>query len=183
MSDENDSKTIPFYDTTVSLSKGGHVSLPNDMGPTSFTDGLIEEGDTDSDSPLRYTKQRILGKGGNGVVISATDRKMQRPVALKISHATQVGRAEQLRFLREARVTGQLNHPNVMPVYDIGADPDGHLFFTMKEVSGKSLSERLSDQSAGSLVERLLVFRQVCNAIAFANGDLERDTVEREGHF
>ncbi|MGB0639211.1 MAG: serine/threonine protein kinase, partial [Myxococcota bacterium] len=176
MSDDNDRKTITFYATTVPLSDNYTVSLTKDLGPTSFTDGIAEQDDEDAEQPHRYTKQRILGKGGNGVVIAAIDRKMQRPVALKIS-TTEEGRAEQLRFLREARVTGQLNHPNVMPVYDIGTDTDGHLFFTMKVVSGKSLSERLSEQSAGSLLQRLLVFRQVCNAIAFAHsrGVLHRD--------
>jgi len=102
---------------------------------------------------------------------------MQRAVALKISNTTEAERAAKLRFLREAQVTGQLSHPNVMPVHDIGTDPDGQIFFTMKEVQGQSLSQRIRAKTAGSLVERLLVFRQVCNAIAFAHsrGVLHRD--------
>ena len=142
-----------------------------------FADGMDDDGTEAGTPPYRYRQQRLLGKGGNGVVLSVFDRKMKRPVALKLNTSSDSDHAATLRFLREARVTGQLNHPNVMPVYDIGSEPSGRSFFTMKEVVGQSLAERIHADTAGSLVERLLIFRQVCNAVAFAHsrGVLHRD--------
>ena len=163
---------------TLELPVGEHtVTLPIDGAPVQFTDGLEDAETEDMDAALRYRRQHMLGRGGHGYVISVYDRKMQRAVALKISNTTEAERSAKLRFLREAQVTGQLSHPNVMPVHDIGTDPDGQVFFTMKEVQGQSLSQRIRGKTAGSLVERLLTFRQVCNAIAFAHsrGVLHRD--------
>ena len=173
----SDDKPIPAVDETVKQASTDHVSLDGALDTYSFTDGITDDSVGDRQLDHRYAKQRELGRGGDGVVIAAIDRKMQRPVAVKSTHSKQTSRADQLRFLREARVTGQLNHPNVMPVYDIGTDPDGSLFFTMKEVTGHSLAQRLVSGRGGSIVERLLVFRQVCNAIAFAHsrGVLHRD--------
>ena len=147
---------------TLELPVGEHtVTLPIDGAPVQFTDGLEDAETEDMDAALRYRRQHMLGRGGHGYVISVYDRKMQRAVALKISNTTEAERSAKLRFLREAQVTGQLSHPNVMPVHDIGTDPDGQVFFTMKEVQGQSLSQRIRGKTAGSLVERLLTFRQV----------------------
>lgn len=132
----SDDKPIPAVDETVKQPSTDRVSLDGALDTYSFTDGITDDSVGDRQLDHRYAKQRELGRGGDGVVIAAIDRKMQRPVAVKSTHSKQTSRADQLRFLREARVTGQLNHPNVMPVYDIGTDPDGSLFFTMKEVTG-----------------------------------------------
>ena len=107
--------TIPFPDDEEQVSS---IAPDRMVFSEGWVDGDVEE--LDVDRPARYSKRRMLGRGGNGVVIAAVDRKMQRRVALKISHAKRFDRSTTVRFLREARVTGQLNHPNVMPVYDIG---------------------------------------------------------------
>src|SRR5690606_19401474 len=83
------------------------------------------------------------------------------------------------RFLREAKITGQLEHPNIVPVYEIATRDDGRVFYTMKLVRGKTLAHRLlaiqgnaelSEQQ--KLSERLALldaFNDVCNAIAYAH--------------
>jgi WD40 repeat protein len=74
------------------------------------------------------------------------------------------------RFLQEARITGQLEHPSIVPVYELGQRADGSLYYTMKLVRGKTMSQAIAD--AGSLEERLKLlphFIDLCNAIAYAH--------------
>ncbi len=177
MSDDTDNGPDSSADTLPLPAGSSLITLPTEQMPSAFTDGIEDSETQFAESPQRYRRQHTLGRGGNGLVISVFDKKMQRPVALKIANTSAAERSAKVRFLREAQVTGQLSHPNVMPVYDIGADTEGQVFFTMKEVQGKSLQHRIHAKTAGSLVERLMVFRQVCNAIAFAHsrGVLHRD--------
>jgi len=82
------------------------------------------------------------------------------------------------RFLREARVTGQLEHPSVMPVYEIGRRSDGTLYYAMRLVRGRSLAAAIAE--APDLRQRLLLlphYRDICNAIAYAHsrGVIHRD--------
>jgi serine/threonine protein kinase len=82
------------------------------------------------------------------------------------------------RFLQEARITGQLEHPSIVPVYELGHRKDGALYYTMKLVRGKSLSKAIRE--AGSLRERLMLlphFIDLCNAIAYAHS---RHVVHRD---
>jgi serine/threonine protein kinase len=75
-------------------------------------------------------------------------------------------------FLREAQVTGQLDHPNIVPIHELGRDDDGELFFTMKLVDGESLRAligRAPPASYEQLKELLEVFIKVCDALAFAH--------------
>ena len=111
-----------------------------------------------------------------GEVHAAFDRRIRREVALK--HLLPGRMSEELlaRFLQEAQVTGQLEHPNIVPVYDIGIGPDAQAFFTMKRVRGQPLSELLK-QDELTLVERLDVFKKVCDALAFAH---DRGVVHRD---
>jgi len=174
-SGDDDDKTVDY--STVTL-PADLTTVPSTLSKrVEFVDGLEDAETEEADKTLRYQHQGLLGQGGNGVVISVYDKKMRRPVALKLASTSASEREAQARFLREAQVTGQLTHPNVMPVYDIGTDLDGHVFFTMKQVQGRSLRQLLRAGKAGSLVERLLVFRQICNALAFAHsrGVLHRD--------
>ncbi len=91
----------------------------------------------DSAFPLRYAKGDLLGEGGMGVVRACVDRRIGREVAIKIVRPGDGSRGDlKARFLREACVQGQLEHPAIVPVYDLGRDPDGTLYFTMKRVRG-----------------------------------------------
>jgi serine/threonine-protein kinase len=134
----------------------------------------------------RYTEFSPLGKGGSAVLQTCRDNNLGRTVVMKILHK-QLADNEHMRarFLREARVTAQLQHPNTVPVYEIGHDREGRLYFTMKKVVGENLRDILEKQTLGDKhalqtynLDRLLgVVIQVCNALAYAHahGVVHRD--------
>ncbi len=134
----------------------------------------------------RYVTQAVLGRGGMGEVQLTRDARIGRDVALK-SVRVEINEDASLRerFLREARVQGQLEHPAIVPVYDVGTAPDGSLFFTMKRVRGETLEEIVAALVAGDpdatrrhTRRRLLTaYAQVCLAVHFAHtrGVVHRD--------
>ncbi len=121
--------------------------------------------------PGRYDEIRAFAAGGMGKIWLMHDTHIGRDVALKqllperVGHATRSGAptAEMLtvpiiaRFLQEARVTGQLEHPSIVPVYELGYRDDGSLYYTMKLVRGKSMQEALDE--APDLPGRLKLLR------------------------
>src|SRR6185503_7884244 len=124
----------------------------------------------------RYELVRELGEGGMGHVEHARDRDLLRDVAVKLLRPELLGDAAMLdQFLWEARVTAHLDHPNIVPVHDVGR-VDENVFFTMKLVRGATL-ESVLDGPELPMPRRLRVFHQICSAIAFAHarGVLHRD--------
>ncbi len=134
----------------------------------------------------RYSEFAPLSKGGGGQLQSCLDMNLGRRVVMK-TLPPHLANHEYLRarFLREARVTAQLQHPNTVPVYEIGHDNDGRLYFTMKKVEGKTLRDILEDQTQGNQkaiyiynLDRMLgVLIQICNALSYAHahGVVHRD--------
>jgi eukaryotic-like serine/threonine-protein kinase len=147
----------------------------------------------------RYGVRKLLGSGGVGEVHLCHDHQIGREVALKMLHRSgegSTGTDARARFVREARVQGQLEHPAIVPVYDLGLAPDGVEFFTMKRVAGRTLQEILRDLRQGDpaaikaypLHKRLGIFRQICLAAdyAHARGVVHRDLKPSNvmvGHF
>jgi serine/threonine protein kinase len=126
----------------------------------------------------RYRLERKLGHGGMGVVYGATDVVMRRPVAIKlISPDPLVEEEAASRFLREARNTARIHHPNIVHVFDLGRSSTGDLFFVMELLDGESLSQRLRKVSHFSAEVSLHVGAQICSALAHAheNGIVHRD--------
>jgi serine/threonine protein kinase len=119
----------------------------------------------------RYTRRRLLGRGGMGSVYAVFDAVLERDVALKVLMADAVAD----RLLTEARVVAQLEHPGIVPVYDTGVLADGRAYYTMKLVEGVHLDAFIRETS--SLSERLRVFQTLCDAVAFAHsrGVVHRD--------
>ncbi len=127
-----------------------------------------------------------LGEGGMGVVLKALDQRIHRSVAMKVLRQGNEFSAEKLqRFVAEAQLTGQLEHPNIVPVYQLGIGPDGQVFYTMKHVRGQTLEQVLTrlreededTQKQYPLSHLVTVFQKVADAIAFAHshGVLHRD--------
>ena len=141
------------------------------------------------DLPLslgRFQTLGEIGRGGMGRVLEASDPQLGRTVAVKVLLNPKEISAEQLaRFAAEARITSQLEHPNIVPVYDMGTTPEGEIYFVMKKVEGRSLGEVLSALRAGdadavrtwTLHRLLTTLISLCNAVAFAHdrGVLHRD--------
>ena len=134
----------------------------------------------------RYLDRRMLGEGGMGEVRLCADLRIGREVAVKVMHPDHETRADmRARFEREARIQGQLEHPSVVPVYELGVRPDGATFFTMKRVRGLTLEEIIEGLRKGDAAitasygkRRLLsAFGSVCLAVAFAHarGVVHRD--------
>jgi tetratricopeptide (TPR) repeat protein len=113
-----------------------------------------------------YESKEEVARGGMGRILSANDRRLGRPVALKELHEGQSAG----RFIREALVTARLQHPSIVPVYEAGYWPNGRPFYAMKMVSGQSLDEIL--RSKKTLAERLALLPHViavAEAVAYAH--------------
>ncbi len=136
-------------------------------------------------SRARFQVERVLGEGGAGEVLLAVDHDIGRSVALK-KIRTEVQSPEALaRFIQEIRTVGCLEHPNIVPIHDVGIDERGGYYFVMKYVRGESLEEvisRLRSGDAATLAQwpferRVQVFRGLCEAVAYAHeqGYVHRD--------
>jgi serine/threonine-protein kinase len=128
----------------------------------------------------RYASGEELGRGGVGRVFAAEDRLMRRMVAIKALHEGRAAEVQTRRFFAEAQTTAQLEHPNVVPVYDMGSLPDGEPFFSMKWVRGRALSEMVAAYDGADRQARfrlLQIFTQVCMAVDYAHskGVIHRD--------
>ena len=116
----------------------------------------------------RYEIQELIGTGGMGVLYRAIDPKIaNRPVAIKVLRVDD--EEMRLRFEREARMIGLLEHPNIVTVYDVG-DHDGQPFIAMKFIPGDTLAERIERHPPMPLVERLVLIEQLCDGLAYAHG-------------
>ena len=135
----------------------------------------------------KYQIEKKIAEGGMGVILSALDKNIQRRVAMKIISADQSDNQDHIsRFIEEVQITGQLEHPNIVPTYELGTGPDGNVYYTMKLVKGKTLDDILEklkakksfSKTVGYTLPKLLqIFVQICNGIAFAHskGVIHRD--------
>ncbi|MBI3848227.1 MAG: tetratricopeptide repeat protein, partial [Planctomycetes bacterium] len=128
----------------------------------------------------RYQLFGELARGGMGVVFKGRDADLGREVALKVLGASHAGRPDVVRrFVEEAQIGGQLQHPGIVPVYDLGLLRDGRPFFSMKLVKGKTLAALLDARPEPAHDRRrfLGIFEQVCQTMAYAHarGVVHRD--------
>ncbi len=157
---------------------------PDSVGGTGGTDLPPEENRT---AVSRFTLIKKIGEGGLGTVWLARDEKLKRNVALKEMRAGVADSAKVWRrFQREAEITGHLEHPNVVPLYMSGVNPETGLpFYAMRFLGKQTLSDAIEEYHAREEVRRdpiqlhrlLTVFLDVCQAIAFAHsrGVIHRD--------
>jgi len=133
----------------------------------------------------RIAMHRTLGEGGMGVVHLATQETLGRHVAVKTVKPGMSDSDASVRILREALVTGLLEHPNIVPVHDVGIDASGSPVIVMKRIEGHAWSELMGDPetvtkrfgASDALEWNLRTFASVCNAVHFAHarGVLHRD--------
>ncbi len=131
----------------------------------------------------RYVDLGEIGEGGMGSVRRIRDRALRREVALKQLDPRLLPEEDRvLRFVEEAQITGQLDHPNIVSIHDLGRNEDGGYHFSMKLVEGKNLEEVIEEAGADRLspdrlVEYLEILVKVCEAVAFAHsrGVIHRD--------
>jgi serine/threonine protein kinase len=132
----------------------------------------------------KYDIGGVIAKGGMGAIVDAQEKLLRRKVAMKVM--LESGSQEALvRFIEEAQITGQLEHPNIVPVYELGVDEQEQVFYTMKLVRGITLHQVLHLVETGiaetvakyPLPALLTIFQKICDALAFAHskGVIHRD--------
>ncbi len=132
----------------------------------------------------KYDIGKVVAQGGMGAILDAREATTERTIAMKVMLDSADADAL-VRFLNEAKVTAQLEHPNIVPVHELSVDENGQPYYTMKMVRGitlKKVLELLADGVEATankypLSARLTIFQKVCDAIAFAHskGILHRD--------
>ena len=139
---------------------------------------------THADAPPRMEDDGVIGHGGMGQIHRVYDRNIRRYAALKVLDPELAAQPQaRARFLAEAQISGQLEHPNIVPVYDLELLDDGApKHFLMKLVDGKTLThlidpERLATRTDTELWDLLSVFLKVCDAVSYAHsrGVIHRD--------
>ena len=170
----------------------GEPAPAEEEPPASFAaEELLERLSEHTPTKNRYTLEGEIARGGMGAIIKVWDQDLRRSLAMKVT----LGRVERGapgstpsadertldRFLEEAQVTGQLDHPGIVPVHELGLDSEGQVYFTMRLVKGKTLHEifeLVQQRAQGWTQTRALgVVLKVCEAMSYAHskGVLHRD--------
>ena len=178
-----------------SSGESGPISVQRAIGPDAEPLGAHRHSDTHAIrsgqgqalETARYTEREVIAVGGSSVVVRAYDKDIFRDVAIKILDPARTSDGSEVnRFAEEARINGQLEHPSIVPIYELGVDQLGRQFLCMKLVRGETLEEtlhRLGDRRLEPvhLAEHLQVFVKVCDAVSFAHSRavLHRDLKPR----
>jgi serine/threonine-protein kinase len=134
-------------------------------------------------APLGRGNYRLLGeiaRGGMGVVLRGRDQDLRRDVALKVLHAGLAQRPDSvMRFVEEAQISGQLQHPGIAPVYELGLLSDQRPYFSMKLIRGRTFADLLlaREESTSDRRRMLDIFASVCQTMAYVHsrGVIHRD--------
>ena len=137
-------------------------------GPLRLTEGAPEDALEDADRV--FSDGGPLGVGGTSEVRAVFDPRLLRHAAMKRIRPDAVHPRVLARFVEEARIHGQLQHPNLVPVHEFGADAEGGLYLNMQRVSGQTLTRFIDDQGTGRLDKEVLAkvipwLMRVCDAL------------------
>jgi formylglycine-generating enzyme required for sulfatase activity len=146
-------------------------SPPDDPHHPSSAPGIAEQPGR-SRRLGRFEVTGEIDRGGMGAVLRAHDAQLDREVAVKVLLDRHAARPDlRARFVEEAQIAGQLQHPGVVPVYELGGLTGGRPYFAMKLVKGRTLAELLATRQdlAQDLPHLLAMFEQVCQAVAYAH--------------
>jgi serine/threonine protein kinase len=171
------SATASVRESTVRTRPGRTTVLPRRQKSGQEAPHVLER--------ARFERIRVLGKGAMGEVELALDHDIRRRVAVKRVLGGAASQEALLRFADEIRVVGQLEHPSIVPIYDVGQDEDGQLYLVMKHLQGETMEEVLRKLRAGdeatsarfTVDYRLHLFFAVLDAMRYAHarGILHRD--------
>jgi len=173
---------------TIRVPKPAPSAMPDDLqtlivakptaSPAQAADVAVSPMGANPAAPVPFIFGKRIAKGGMGAILEASDCKLGRTIAVKVM-LSEAGCSEEQkqRFIQEAAVLARLAHPNIVPVYDLGLDAKGELFYTMKLVKGVTLQHILDDLRKEkpealehyTLDRQLTIFRKVCDALAFAH--------------
>ncbi len=132
------------------------------------------------DADSRYRLDGEIARGGMGAILKGRDTDLGRDLAIKVLLDQHKDKPEVVqRFVEEAQIGGQLQHPGIAPVYELGQFKDKRPFFSMKLVKGETLSKLLADRKE-AVAERgkfIGIFEQICQTMAYAHsrGVIHRD--------
>lgn len=188
--------TVPDPSATVGVAPAQNdrpaAAPPPRRNPAAINDtAALAAGPSPASSPVvrapgteRYRPEAEIARGGMGAVLRATDCIIRREVALKYL-LDQGDARKKNRFIEEAQITGQLEHPNIVPIHDLGEDAQMRLFFSMKMVKGRSLAQVLDElrtnpktaEKEYTLTRLLGILVNICNALAYSHsrGVIHRD--------
>ncbi|MEK7483809.1 MAG: tetratricopeptide repeat protein [Planctomycetota bacterium] len=183
------------------LEKMSDAEASTDSQKTSSTEAFSSNLSPSSNQKLdlstvenRYTVLKTLGTGGMGMVQLVQDSHLGRQVALKTiknrnfgGKSTSRQQVMVWRLKREAEITAILEHPNIIPLYDMQKEKEGDIYFTMRKVEGENFADILKKKRLGtSLLDQddlLTIFNKICDAVAYAHSkqiihrDLKPDNV------
>lgn len=169
-----DDLEIKYLSMNKALAASFNTSL-DDISEEDMTYAYPLQHDLSSEGP-QYTEFEEIARGGVKKIIKVKDRKTDRSVA-KAVLLDKSDRENIESFLREARLTSSLQHPNIIPIYDMGLEEDGSPYFIMEHLTGDTLADIVKKLSAGepdykerySLSVLLDIFSRICDAIAYAH--------------
>jgi serine/threonine protein kinase len=176
--------TLPMLAETVMLVPDEPATVHVGSSNESPVPGSAPSAEGTAPAEERFVDEGEIGRGGMASVHKVFDRAILRTIAHKRLHDTlRFVPGAQVRFLEEAQITGQLDHPNIVPVHDVVTDENGTVCsFSMKMVRGATLREVITAAHSAGLpgghIEALLqVFMKICDAVAFAHsrGVVHRD--------
>jgi len=181
----------PDVDPGVQLEADAREHPPSERRRSGESSGIVGRLKLRGAHASRYTLEGEVARGGMGAILEVWDEDLRRHLAMKVALGrSEEGSAESAdeldprllsRFLEEAQVTGQLEHPGIVPVHELGVDGEGRAYFTMRLVRGRDLEDVLDlvegEREGWTVTRALGVLLKVCEAMAYAHskGVIHRD--------
>lgn len=158
---------VGFVHRAVTASSSGIATKARLAAASWLGAAALDDAPLSREQPGRYRVDGDLGKGGMGVVLATHDRALQRDVAMKVLRADRAEELDYVAALREeARVLGQLSHPAILPVYELGLRTDGSTYYTMQRTVGYTLGEAIRALQQGDpRTQREMTLRAVVQVI------------------
>jgi len=161
-------KPLPEREPSDEVTQFQSSPPPSQIAMESGVQGLIAG---------RYELLEKIAEGGMGIVYRATDRTLMRDVAIKLTKQFQPSDNAVRRFMEESRISGQLQHPGIPPIHDLGTLPDGRPFLAMKLIKGRTLADMLAQRQGLEYLTFMSIFQQICQAMAYAHS---RSVIHRD---